>query len=51
MYKYQAEISHVSQEELEAQDRALAKRLFGDAVKEELIINAELGIFPIEDDE
>lgn len=51
MYKFQAVVGQPSQEEQEAHDRALARRLFGDEVKEELIVNAELGIFPIEDDE
>jgi len=39
------------QEEEEALDQQLAHRLFGDEVKESLIVNAELGIFPMEDDE
>lgn len=40
-----------SQEEQEFNDLALARRLFGEEVKEPLIVNAELGIFPMEDGE
>lgn len=40
-----------TQEEQQISDSALARRLFGDEVKEPLIVNAELGIFPMEDEE
>jgi len=32
-------------------DQVLARHLFGEEVREPLIINAELGIFPMDDDE
>jgi len=31
-------------------DQELARRLFGDEVREPPIVNAELGIFPMDDD-
>jgi hypothetical protein len=50
MHKLQVVLDQ-AQEEQEVNDRALARRLFGDEVKEPLIVNAELGIFPMEDEE
>lgn len=50
MHKLQV-VFDQAQEEQEVNDRALARRLFGDEVKEPLVVNAELGIFPMEDDE
>jgi hypothetical protein len=51
MFTLKTVIGQPSQEEADSLDRELARRLFGDEVREPLIVNAELGIFPIEDDE
>lgn len=51
MYKLRAVIGQPSEEEPDALDRDQARRLFGDEIREPLIVNAELGIFPVEDDE
>ena len=48
IYGQPAEQQRQQQEEL---DQAHARRLFGDEVREPLIVNAELGIYPIADGE
>jgi len=52
MIQHQVTLSQPAQDDPDYDpDSELARQLFGDAVKEPRIVNAELGIFPVEDDE
>jgi len=52
MYKHQVPLTQRVQDDDDRDpDHEFARHLFGDEVREAPIVNAELGIFPMEDDE
>jgi hypothetical protein len=52
MYKHQVPLSQRAPDDPDPDpDHDFARHLFGDEVREPPILNAELGIFPIEEDE
>jgi hypothetical protein len=50
MNRFQIALTQPSEDDGD-HDQELAHRLFGDPVKEVPIVNAELGIFPMDDDD